>query len=183
MAPRPRNINRRVAEQGVRLAGAGTRLPPEPITTGEAHGADSPGASILTRQAAGDVSTDPKTADGPVSPVFAHMSERQLQAMIRAGLERRNYKILVIPDMRKSRAGWPDLVFWHPARPGRLWCWEAKTAKGRIRPEQQDVIDHLKTVPGIDARIVRPQDWPALRDDLDVPPPATDGAGRGEEDG
>jgi hypothetical protein len=50
-----------------------------------------------------------------------------------------------------------------------LLFWELKSQRGRIRPEQQNVIQYLQMVAGdIDARIVRPADWPQLRDALDA---------------
>ena len=42
---------------------------------------------------------------------------------------------------------------------------------------QESAIAHLATVPGIDARIVKPSDWPALRDALDAAPKAVPGEG------
>ena len=41
------------------------------------------------------------------------------------------------------------------------------TMTGRATAKQRMTIDHLTTVDGIDARFVRPSDWPALRDWID----------------
>lgn len=99
--------------------------------------------------------------------VWDGMSERELQRAIRAYLDGRGFVVWVVPMMKQTRAGLPDLTFWHPERPGLLWCWELKTQRGRVRPEQLAALTHLATVPGVDARIVRPSDWDSLRDMLD----------------
>lgn len=94
------------------------------------------------------------------------MLEREFQKNVREVLGKLGFVVWVFPNMKYTVAGVPDLTFWHPNRPGRLFFWELKTQKGRVRPEQIEAIKHLETVPGVDARIVRPSDWPALRDEL-----------------
>lgn len=98
--------------------------------------------------------------------ILRGLTERQLQALVRGALERAGFVVWVVPNMRLTTAGLPDLVFWHPDMTGRLFAWELKTETGRPTPNQRAAIDHLSTVPGIDARIVRPSQWEALRDDL-----------------
>jgi len=98
-----------------------------------------------------------------ISPVLLAMSEAAFQRQVKATLASLGYVVWTFPIMKRTTAGVPDLTFWHPKRPGRLWFWELKKARGRVRPEQQEAIDHLSTVPGVDARIVRPQDWEVLR--------------------
>lgn len=123
------------------------------------------------------------TADA-LSAVYAAMTEAQLQRSIREYLTSRGYRVWVFPIMKRTMAGVPDLTFWHSQRPGVLHCWELKTVKGRIQPAQQIAINHLSTVPGIDARIVRPSEWPALRDELEIDSRAADApraGGRGRE--
>lgn len=58
-------------------------------------------------------------------------------------------------------AGWPDIALIHPER-HVLHLWEAKTERGRLRPEQAAWLAALATCPGVDARVVRPSDWDAL---------------------
>lgn len=62
-------------------------------------------------------------------------------------------------DSRRSHAGFPDLVL---LRGPELIFAELKTDRGRIRPEQQDWIDALQLVPGVDVYLWRPKDWDAL---------------------
>ena len=59
-------------------------------------------------------------------------------------------------DSRRTQAGWPDSFF---VKPGRAVGLEYKTQTGKVRPEQRIVIGLLATVPGVEARIVRPSDW------------------------
>jgi hypothetical protein len=44
--------------------------------------------------------------------------------------------------------------------------WELKTEKGRVRPEQQVVIDALPPGSTVDARIVRPSQWAEVEEVL-----------------
>lgn len=95
------------------------------------------------------------------------LTEAQFQRMVRAELDRWGFKVWVFPIMKRTLAGVPDLTFFHAGLPGRLWAWELKRQnRAVISPAQQVAIAHLATVPGIDARIVRPTDWPDLRDAL-----------------
>lgn len=106
-----------------------------------------------------------KTLD-PLSAAMNAMTEAQFQRDVRTSLKARGYVVWVFPIMKRTVAGVPDLTFWHPNKPGRLYFWELKRERGRVRPEQVVAIAHLATVPGVDARIVRPSDWRALSEEL-----------------
>lgn len=96
------------------------------------------------------------------------MPEREFSAVhVVGGLRDRNWTVWVVPNMQMTSAGLPDLLCWHPSLPGLLLAWELKKTTGRIRPAQRRALEHLSTVIGVDARIVRPRDWYALRDALD----------------
>ena len=58
-------------------------------------------------------------------------------------------------DMRRSDAGWPDLVL---VRPPELVIAELKTDRGRVRPEQQVWLDLLAAC-GIEVHVWRPRDF------------------------
>ena len=107
-----------------------------------------------------------RKATTDTSPVILAMSEAKFQRQVRESLTKRGYIVWTFPIMKRTTAGVPDLTFWNPRRPGVLHMWELKREKGRIRPEQIVAIAHLSTVPGVDARFVRPSEWPALRDAL-----------------
>lgn len=94
------------------------------------------------------------------------MLERDFQRSVKKVLEDMGFVVWTFPQMKMTVAGVPDLTFWHPQRPGRLYCWELKTEHGPIRPAQKVALAHLQTVAGIDARIVRPSQWEELRDAL-----------------
>lgn len=95
---------------------------------------------------------------------LSRLSEREFQRIVRGVLESLGFVVWVVPNMKLTTAGLPDLLFWHPGRPGVLHAWELKTLTGTPTPKQRAALAHLATVPGVDARIVRPPDWPALRD-------------------
>jgi hypothetical protein len=55
-----------------------------------------------------------------------------------------------------SGSGWPDLFL---VRKGHAVAAELKTARGHVRSSQQDWIDELNAVCGIQAYTWRPADW------------------------
>ncbi|KKL75268.1 hypothetical protein LCGC14_2056560 [marine sediment metagenome] len=54
-----------------------------------------------------------------------------------------------------SPKGYPDLTM---VRGGKILFWELKTAKGKVSAAQQEWLDALALVPGVDVRVVRPDD-------------------------
>jgi VRR-NUC domain len=65
-----------------------------------------------------------------------------------------------VPDSRRvTSAGFPDLVM---VRNGRLLFLECKKIGGVLSPAQRAWLDALSTVPGVEAMVVTPEDWPAL---------------------
>lgn len=59
-------------------------------------------------------------------------------------------------NSKKSAFGFPDWIF---CRDGRMLAVELKSEKGKVRPEQQEWIDVLNTVPGVQAFVWRPSMW------------------------
>lgn len=98
--------------------------------------------------------------------VLAGMTEKRFQALVRSGLEHRGFVVVVIPDMRRTMAGWPDLFCLHDDIPVLL-ALEIKTITGRVTVAQKSVLKNLARIPGVRAQVVRPTDWPKLRDEID----------------
>lgn len=79
----------------------------------------------------------------------------------------RGWRFYHAPDNRPGRnggvqrvvRGWPDLVL---VRDDRMIVAELKAEKGRLRPGQQEWLDALAQVPGVEAHVWRPSDWPAV---------------------
>ena len=73
-----------------------------------------------------------------------------------------------------SPAGFPDLFL---VRNGKVLAWELKSDKGKALPAQQEWLDALALVPGIEAKVVRPADleeaYKILAGVLAEPPSAT----------
>jgi len=109
--------------------------------------------------------------------VLGSLTERQFQRMVVDGLKQRGYLVWVVPDMRKTLAGLPDVIAVHPTRaPRRVLFWELKTQTGRVRPGQKIALAAMDGIPGVDARVLRPADWPAVVEEIDPAGP-TDRAG------
>jgi hypothetical protein len=117
-----------------------------------------------TQTLLGALGTSSEHYGGPTDAVLDAMSEKELQASVRTGLEQRGWWVYVFPVMLMTRPGWPDIAALHPDKPGWLLLWECKSQKGRVRPEQRALIEALQSAPGIDARIVRPSDWQKLKE-------------------
>ena len=98
--------------------------------------------------------------------VLGLMSEKRFQAVIVSSLKQRGFTVWTVPNMRQTTAGLPDIL---AAREGwpYLLAWEIKTLIGRATAKQKAALAALGAVPGVDARIVRPDDWEALRDWID----------------
>ena len=83
------------------------------------------------------------------------MTEAELTRSIVAAAKELGYKVYFTWRSIHSPAGYPDLTM---TRNGKLLIWEAKSAKGVVKPAQQEWLDALGQVPGVDARVVRPAD-------------------------
>jgi hypothetical protein len=94
------------------------------------------------------------------------MTERQFQWHVRTALEVRGWRCFIVPDMRRTAAGLPDILALHP-RHALVLALELKSATGRVKPKQREFLDMAVRVPGVLAAVVRPADWPALLRDLD----------------
>ena len=87
----------------------------------------------------------------------AAQSEADFQEQIVTLAEATGCWVYHVYDSRRSTPGFPDLMI---LRGIDLTFLETKKEKGRVRPEQQWVIDALGKVERVTARIVRPSDWP-----------------------
>jgi hypothetical protein len=88
------------------------------------------------------------------------VTEAELQTNVRQVAKLGGWLTYHTNDSRRSDKGFPDLVFVHPLS-GRTVYAELKSAKGRIRPEQQQWIDALYRG-GHEVYVWRPADWPVL---------------------
>jgi len=60
---------------------------------------------------------------------------------------------------KRSAEGFPDLLIVETRTvPPTLYCLELKTATGAVTPAQEAWLAALAQVPGVEARLVRPQD-------------------------
>jgi hypothetical protein len=82
-------------------------------------------------------------------------TEKKLQSTIKAAALECGYKYYHTQVSLYSARGFPDLVM---VRNGRLLLWELKGPHGKPTPAQLEWIEALKQVPGVDARIVTPDD-------------------------
>src|SRR5262252_4192229 len=91
----------------------------------------------------------------------AVLAEAGLLEHLRALARRHGWLCYHTHDSRRSEAGFPDLVLCRPPSahgPGRLLFLECKTSTGQVTAEQATWLSVLAQVPGVVARVVRPQD-------------------------
>jgi hypothetical protein len=163
-------------------------MPPRRAARPTTGGGSAPKQRFLPSTAfsdTGGVRFDPSAPDDARSAILASMSEKEFQRAVVKTLKRQGWRVFVVPDMRKTLAGLPDLLAIH-ARHHILLAWELKATKTRVTDMQLATLATLAFVPGVDARIVRPKDWDALRDAIWSADPVaaltapTTAAGRGE---
>lgn len=109
---------------------------------------------------------EPSYAANPArDAILAAMPERgEFHGHVVNGLKARGWTVWHVVDSRLMAAGLPDILAIHPQRPGVLLAWELKRQSRYPTKIQSAVIAHLATVPGVDARIVRPLDWLMLKE-------------------
>lgn len=73
---------------------------------------------------------------------------------------------------RPAAPGFPDWVFVHPEK-RRLLFVELKSEKGKVKPEQQEWIDALNLVDGVEAVVWRPSMWTEIVETLTGHKPAS----------
>lgn len=113
------------------------------------------------------------------------MREAELRAMVIRAAKFGGWLVTSMHDSRKQTwgtdRGWPDLFLAKPGYPGggRAMALELKTQTGRLTVHQQLWLGSLRDA-GIDARVIRPADYEALRDELLAPASGSGGrAGEG----
>lgn len=90
------------------------------------------------------------------------LTEAAFQQQVMSAARFYGWHVFHHPDSRRTAAGWPDLAFVKPLV-NRLILAELKSETGRIRAEQQVIVDALDGAT-VTARIIRPSDFQALVD-------------------
>ncbi len=138
--------------------------------TRAADGSQRPPVARETPRRRKRATDTPLTAQGALwAFLAATMTERQFQRIVEDSLRQRGYLVWHVADSRLMSAGLPDVIAVHPTRaPRRVIFWELKSQVGRVKPEQKAALAALEDVYGVDARVLRPSDWPAELESLDA---------------
>ena len=83
------------------------------------------------------------------------VSEKEFQSEVVRTATELGWRVHHTWDSQRARRGFPDLVM---ARHHKVIFAELKSAKGKIRPEQQEWMEALWAA-GQEAYIFRPKDW------------------------
>lgn len=90
------------------------------------------------------------------------LTERGWQRRVVDLAHLRGWRVFHLPDSRGSGlVGWPDLTL---IRGQQLHWLELKTATGRVRPAQTDVLAALDQIRATTVRVARPAHWPDLQE-------------------
>lgn len=73
-------------------------------------------------------------AEYPLEPLWQKAVERMFRQL--------NWRTQHFWDAMNARAGWPDLVAWHPVSGKTIWA-ELKTETGRVTASQRDTLLEL----------------------------------------
>jgi len=104
-----------------------------------------------------------QAADAVLGGVGLDMPEKAMLARLRRLAHQAGLRCYHTWRSKRSEEGFPDvLIVDTRAVPPRLYCLELKTATGEVTLAQQAWIAALAQVPGVVARVVRPQDLGAI---------------------
>lgn len=94
-------------------------------------------------------------------------TERQFQDAVVELAKWHKWTVFHDEDSRRNERGLPDLLIWRG--PGVLLMWELKKESGVLSTDQKRWLRHLATVPGVDARCLRPSNWGYIEAVLSAP--------------
>lgn len=95
--------------------------------------------------------------------MLGQITEREFQAEVLQLAALFGWRCYHPFDSRRSTRGWPDLAL---LRGDRLVFAELKSMAGKVRPEQQEWLDELALVPGVESYLWRPSDLDAIAEIL-----------------
>lgn len=109
--------------------------------------------------------------------VATQMTEAELQGWVATSARMLGWLVYHTYDSRRSEAGYPDTTL---VRGSRLVYAELKSMRGKVTAAQQQWLDALRRVPGVEVYVWRPDELDTILDILrdEQPPvaPTTEGA-------
>lgn len=108
------------------------------------------------------------------SEAYGLESERDFQRRVSDAAVQMGWMVYSVPDSRRATlAGYPDLTLIHARKKFILFA-ELKTQKGKLRPQQETVLEALQAVASVAGSRVavavwRPADWPTVLQTLANP--------------
>jgi|SRR5215471_5651193 len=104
-----------------------------------------------------------QAADAVMDGTRLDLPERTMLVRLRRLAQQAGLRCYHTWRSKRSEEGFPDLLIVDTrAVPPRLYCLELKTATGEVSRAQEAWIEALAQVPGVVARVVRPQDLGAI---------------------
>jgi hypothetical protein len=85
--------------------------------------------------------------------------EKDFQRRVEEYARLEGWHVYSVPDSRRvSLSGYPDLTMWRVADKRLLFA-ELKREKGRLRPQQEVILDELRQLGKAEVYLWRPSDW------------------------
>jgi hypothetical protein len=91
------------------------------------------------------------------------ITERHLQELVRKAAIINGYKFFHVWNSVHSPKGWPDCIL---VKNGRMLCVELKSETGAVTQDQQDWLDALGRVPGVEVQVLRPSGFDKFFEEL-----------------
>ena len=95
--------------------------------------------------------------------------EKDFQRRVEEYARLEGWHVYSVPDSRRvSLSGYPDLTMWR-VLDKRLIFAELKREKGRLRPQQEVILEELRQLGVAEVYVWRPSNWNEIRDPLRRP--------------
>jgi hypothetical protein len=91
------------------------------------------------------------------------ITEKHLQELVRKAAIIHGYKFYHTWNSMHSVKGWPDCIL---VKNGRMLCVELKSEKGIVTQDQQDWLEALGRVPGVEVQVLRPSGFDKFFEEL-----------------
>jgi len=95
--------------------------------------------------------------------------EKDFQRRVEEYARLEGWHVYSVPDSRRvSLSGYPDLTMWRVVDK-RLIFAELKREKGRLRPQQEVILDELRVLGKAEVYVWRPSQWDEILETLRRP--------------
>jgi hypothetical protein len=96
-------------------------------------------------------------------PTVPRITEKHLQELVRKAAILTGWRLYHTFNSMHSVKGFPDCCL---VKGNKLWFVELKNETGKVTPEQQDWLEALARVPGVEVQLLRPSGFDKFYEEL-----------------